>query len=209
MVGGTSGYVRMRRTSVTTLPWISLIVSQSMNSPASEPGPRAAIVPALRINLCLLQALRQHVANNLIRKGLHATVGVMDHEPLACTEKLVADHKRANSIVACAAAGIPNHMRVAFGEADELCRIEARIHASQNRKAPRGRHGELTFSAEPFAVGAIGSQHLIKNSAHSWKVSGVKGGRHPGKSRKTRLPPFRCDQIGRAIGTGSKTGRWL
>src|SRR5262249_53162169 len=109
-------------------------------------------------------------ANNLIRKGLHATVSVMDDEPLACTEKLVADHKRANSIVARAAAGIPNHMRVAFGEAGELCRIEACVHASQNREAPLGRHGKLTFSAEPFAVGAIGSQHLIKNSAHSWKL---------------------------------------
>ena len=132
--------------------------------------PRAPIVPALRVHLCLLQALREQVANNLIRKGLHATVSVMDDEPLACTEKLVADHKRANSIVARAAAGIPNHMGVAFGEAGELCRIEARVHASQNREAPRGRHAELTFSAEPFAVGAIGSQHLIKNSAHSWKL---------------------------------------
>ena len=84
------------------------------------------------------------------------------HSRVPRTEKLVADHKRANSIVARAAAGIPNHMGVAFGEAGELCRIEARVHASQNREAPRGRHAQLTFSAEPFAVGAIGSQHLIK-----------------------------------------------
>src|SRR5260370_42132390 len=61
--------------------------------------PRAAVMPALRVNHRLLQALRQQAANNFIREGLHAPVGVIDYEPLACAEKLVADDKRANSDV--------------------------------------------------------------------------------------------------------------
>ena len=98
----------------------------------------------------------------------------MDYEPLACAEKLVADDKRANSVVAGAATGIANHVRVAFRKASELCRIEPRVHASQNREAPRGRHGELTFSAKAFAVGAIGGRHFIKNSAHKHNVKSVR-----------------------------------
>ena len=77
---------------------------------------------------------------------------------------------RANSVVAGAAAGITNHVRVAFPEAGELCRIQSRVHASQNREPPRGRHAEFTFSAKAFAVGAVGGQYFINNSTHRHNV---------------------------------------
>jgi len=82
--------------------------------------PCTAVMPAPRVDRRLLQAPRQQTADNFIGERLHATVGVMDYEPLACAEKLVADHKRANSVVAGAATGIANHVRVAFRKASEL-----------------------------------------------------------------------------------------
>jgi hypothetical protein len=123
-------------------------------------------MPALRVNHRLLQAPRQQAADDFIRERFHPTVGMMDDEPLACAKKLVADHKRANGVVAGAAAGITNHVRIAFPEAGELCRIQSRVHASQNREPPRRRHAELAFSAKAFAVGAVGGQYFINNSTH-------------------------------------------
>jgi hypothetical protein len=82
------------------------------------PWPRSTVMPALRVNHRLLQAPRQQAADDFIRERFHPTVGMMDDEPLACAKKLVADHKRANASFAGAAAGITNHVRVAFPEAE-------------------------------------------------------------------------------------------
>jgi hypothetical protein len=127
-------------------------------------------MPALRVNHRLLQAPRQQAADDFIRERFHATVVMMDDEPLACAKKLVADHKLANGVVAGAAAGIANHVRVAFLKAGELCRIQSRIYAGHNREPPRGRHAELAFSTKTFAVGAVGGQYFINNSAYRHNV---------------------------------------
>ena len=141
-----------------------------MNSPSVGAWPRTTVMPALRVNHRLLQAPRQQAADDFIRERFHPTVGMMDDEPLACAKKLVADHKRANGVVAGTAAGITNHVRVAFPEAGEPCRIQSRVHASQNREPPRGRHAESAFSAKAFAVGVVGGQYFINNSTHRHNV---------------------------------------
>ena len=45
---------------------------------------------------------------------LHAAVRVVDHEPLARAEQLVGDDQRADRVVARAAAGVADDVRVAL-----------------------------------------------------------------------------------------------
>src|SRR6516225_4744580 len=110
--------------------------------------PCAAVMPALRVNNRLLQAPRQQAANNFIGERLHATVGVMDYKPLACAEKLVADQKRANSVIAGAATGIANHCASPSARPANFAGSSRASMQVRNREAPRGWHGEPAFSAK-------------------------------------------------------------
>jgi hypothetical protein len=62
---------------------------------------------------------------------------MMNHKPFGRTEQLVGNHQRSNRVVAGASPCVANDMRVAFGQARELGRIKARVHAGQNRETPR------------------------------------------------------------------------
>src|SRR5260370_40381917 len=126
--GGRTERVRANASHIGTNPSLTISDRQPVDDLASvRAWPRAPVMPALRVNHRLLQALRQQAANNFIREGLPATVGVMDYEPLACAQKLVADHKRANSAVAGAATGLANHARDAFRRSSERCRTQPQV----------------------------------------------------------------------------------
>jgi hypothetical protein len=58
-------------------------------------------------------------------------------------------------------------VRVAFGEPGELGRIKPRIHASENGKMSRWRHGELRFVAKIGGVLLVGRKYFLKNVAHN------------------------------------------
>ena len=138
----------MRSTSSRTLP-----VWSSMHQPVDvlgrrRPRARPDVVEPVRPERSRLEAVGQEVADDLVGEELHPTVGVMDDEPLGGAEELVGDDQRADGVVAGATAGVPDDMRVTLGEAGVLGRIEAGVHAGQDREPPRRRQGEVGLRAE-------------------------------------------------------------
>jgi hypothetical protein len=57
-------------------------------------------------------------------------------------------------------------MRVPLGEPGILRRIEPRVHAGQNRKAPRRRQREPTLVAEGLRVGFVGGEDCSEDLTH-------------------------------------------
>jgi hypothetical protein len=57
-------------------------------------------------------------------------------------------------------------VRIALGQPSKLGRIKPRIHASQNGKASRRRHGQLRFVAKVGNISLIRCNHFLKNFAH-------------------------------------------
>ena len=70
------------------------------------------VLPAVRSELRGVQALSEERAHHLVGEGLHAAVGVVDHEPLLGAEQLVGDDEGADGVIARAAAGVADDMRV-------------------------------------------------------------------------------------------------
>src|SRR5680860_544716 len=90
------------------------------------------IMPTLCLKFRGVEALPQKRAHHLVGEGLHAAVGVVDHEPLICTEQLVRNDQRADGVVAGASTGVADNVSIPFCEPGELGGIEPRIHASQD-----------------------------------------------------------------------------
>src|SRR5262245_21950047 len=80
----------------------------------------ADVAPAGFAKLCSVEAFRQQIAHHLVGERLHAAIGVMDDEPFAGAEQLGGDHERADRVIGRPAAGVADHMGVAFGKAAYL-----------------------------------------------------------------------------------------
>ena len=91
---------------------------------------------------------------------------MVDDEKFARAQQFVADHQRADGIVAGAASGVADHVRVALGEAGVLGGIKPGVHAGKNRKATGRREGQLAFFSEVGGILAIGLEHFRQNLAH-------------------------------------------
>src|SRR5579871_3370758 len=90
----------------------------------------------------------------------------MNHKELAGAQKLIADHKRANSVVTCASARVTNHVCVTLGEAGVFRWIQARVHASEDREGSCRRQSQLAFIGEIRSVLSIRFQDFGQNLAH-------------------------------------------
>src|SRR5580704_7639722 len=95
-----------------------------------------------------LQTRSQQPAHDFIREKLHPAIGVMDNEEFPRPQQLVTDYKRADRVVAGAATGVADHMRVSLGKAGVFGGIEPGIHAGKNRKATGRRQSQLSFVSE-------------------------------------------------------------
>jgi hypothetical protein len=65
-------------------------------------------------------------------------------------------------------------VRVALGKPGELRRIDARVHAGEDREAARGRQGELGLVAETVGVLPVGVKYLVADLGHG--SSSILGG---------------------------------
>jgi len=70
---------------------------------------------------------------------------VVNDEPLTRSKQLGRYHEGAQRVVARAAAGIANDVRIAFAKTGQLGRIDTGIHASEDGEAPRGRKRQLAL----------------------------------------------------------------
>src|SRR5208283_1554716 len=113
-----------------------------------------------------LQAGLEEAAHNLVGKIQHAALGVMNDEELPRAEQFVADDEGSNGVVAGAPAGIADDVGIAFSQTGELRGIKARVHTSEDGKAPAGRHREFALLAETGGIVGIGFQNFRKNLAH-------------------------------------------
>jgi hypothetical protein len=78
------------------------------------------IAVSIRSSFRGFQARRQQGSHLFVGKGRRAATGVMNYEEFTGTEQLVADHKRANRIVAGTSTCITNYVRIAFAQARKL-----------------------------------------------------------------------------------------
>src|SRR5262249_17305877 len=90
----------------------------------------------------------------------------MDDEPFAGAEQLGGDHERADRVIGRSAAGVADHMGVAFGKACVLGGVEPGVHAGEDGKSPRGRHGELALVAETGRIGFVSGEHFLQDWSH-------------------------------------------
>ena len=94
------------------------------------------ITEALGPELGGLEAAGEQGAHHLVGEELHPAVGVVDDEPFTGAEQLVGDDERADGVVARPTTRIANHVRVAFGQAGILRRIQSGIHTGENGESP-------------------------------------------------------------------------
>ena len=94
---------------------------------------------AVRSERGRLEALGEQVGHEVVAEELHAAVGVVDDEPFGGAEELVGDNEGADRVVAGAAAGVADHVGVAFAQACVLGGVEPGVHAGEDRETPRGR----------------------------------------------------------------------
>ena len=73
-------------------------------------------------------------------------------------EQLVRDHQRTNRIVAGAAAGVADHVRVAFCQAGKFRRVEPRVHARQDGKSAGRWHRKCAFAPKLSAYRSFASR---------------------------------------------------
>jgi len=57
-------------------------------------------------------------------------------------------------------------MRIAFRKAGVFRRIKPRVHAGENRKAPRRRQREIAFGAEGFDIGPVRGKDFVEDLGH-------------------------------------------
>jgi hypothetical protein len=85
------------------------------------------------------EVVEQFVVHLLVRDLVHPAVGVVDDKELACAEKAVGDHQRADCVVTGTAPGVANHVSVAFLQAEDAVGVDPLINAGQDRQfQPRG-----------------------------------------------------------------------
>ena len=89
-----------------------------------------------------------------VRERQHPAVGVPDHDGLFGPEQVVRDDEGADRLVVHDPARVADHVRVALVEAEEACRIEARVHARDDGELPARRHRQV-------AVGESGGVALV------------------------------------------------
>jgi hypothetical protein len=114
----------------------------------------------------------------------HAAVGVMDEDDLPGAEQPLANHQRADHVVADDAAGVADDVRVADGQAERAVHIEPGIHAGDDREAERGRESRGT--GELVSVLPITGEKIID---HSEIRSGGRRRGHPGLGSDSRQRP--------------------
>ena len=128
----------------------------------------ADVAEAFGGELGSLETGSQQFPHHVIGEEFHAAVGVMNHEEFAGAEKLVADDQGTDGIVTGAAAGIADHVGVAFGEAGEFRGIEARVHAGQDGEAARRWESQLALLAKLIGIFAVGFEDFRKNLTHDF-----------------------------------------
>ena len=94
----------------------------------------------------------------------HAGIGVLDHEPLAGPERLLADDEARIASSIGAAASISYHMGVALGEARVFRRVEAGVHTGEEPEASRQRQRQVTLVAEIRGVSGVDGLDLVLDS---------------------------------------------
>ena len=131
-------------------------------------GTRAAadVVEAVRSEGRGLEAVGEQVADHLVGEELHAAVGVMDDEPLGGAEQLVRDDDGPDRIVAGAAAGIADDVRVTLAETGVLRRVEPGVHAGEDPEPSGGWQREVGLGAERAGIGAVGGEDLVEDGRH-------------------------------------------
>jgi len=85
---------------------------------------------------------------------------VGDDECFLRPQEPVRDDKRAEGVVGHESAGVSDDVGVSFVEAEELCRVEARIHAGHDRESTGRRDWEVSF-VEALGVGSIRLEDLL------------------------------------------------
>jgi len=108
----------------------------------------------------------EEIAHDVVGEEFHAAIGVMDDEEFLSAQQFVTDDEGADGVVTSAAAGIPDHVGVAFGEAREFGGVEAGVHTSEDGEAAGRRESELALFAEIGGVIGIGVKNFGKYFAH-------------------------------------------
>jgi hypothetical protein len=108
----------------------------------------------------------------------------MDEDDLPGAEQSLANHQRADHVVADDAAGVADDVRVADGQAERAVHIEPGIHAGDDREAERGRESRGT--GELVNVLPITGEKIID---HSEIRSGGRRRGHPGLGSDPRQKP--------------------
>ena len=125
MLLGTSGWLRMRATSSTTACFGSADRQPLDVLAGARSWAFADVTEAARGELRRFQAGGQQATHHFVGEELHAAVGVMNDEKFLGTQQFVADDQGANRVIAGAAAGIANHVRIALREARRTWRDRA------------------------------------------------------------------------------------
>jgi hypothetical protein len=76
------------------------------------------------------------------------------------------DDEGADGVVARAAAGVADDVRVALTEACELGGVKPRVHAGEDGEAARGGHREPRLGAEVLRVNLVRREHLVAYLGH-------------------------------------------
>ena len=126
-------------------------------------GAVADIVEAALAECGGLEAACEQAAHDFVGEELHAAVRVMNDEPFSGAEELVRNDERADCVIARPSARVTNDVGVAFAEARVLCRVQARIHARQNREPPSRREGQAALLAKVGGVRVVGGEDFIEN----------------------------------------------
>src|SRR3954447_3970204 len=124
-----------------------------------------------------LEAVPEQAADDVVCEELHAAVRVVYHEPLRGTEQLVGDDERADRVIAGAAAGVADDVRVTLAETGVPRRVESCVHAGEDGEAPRWRKGEIRLRAEACGVLIVGCENLAADAhgrSFSWPKIGCK-----------------------------------
>lgn len=127
-------------------------------------------MPALRKPVCVNFAVSRlpakSSASSSSLKIFHTAVGVVDDEPFLRPKQLMGDHEGTNSVLACPTTGVADDVRVALGEAGELRRIEASVHAGEYEKPARWRQCEPRLFTERRRISDVCLDDFVLDSAH-------------------------------------------
>jgi hypothetical protein len=87
------------------------------------------------------------------------------------------------------AAGVADHLGIAFGKAGVFGGVEPGVHAGEDGETPRGRHGELALVAETGGISLVGGEHFLQDRSHgesSLEKLSVAVGYYASKLQKKR-----------------------